>query len=96
MQGDFIDATSGEELAHVVVDHWHISAGSTVFIDELAYAKQVTGVTLDSIASVIDAVDAYRGHDFAVDVLSHALVPSANRRAVCDLLDQIVELCERC
>ena len=94
--GAFDESTEGEELASVIVKHWHIGAASTVYVDELIYAHEVTGISLDDIAAVVNAVNEFRHHDDATDVLAHAFVPSANLRDVCALLDQIQSLCVRC
>lgn len=93
--GMHIEDAEGEELAKVIVNHWHTGAGSTLFAEEVIFTCEATGISADAIADIINAVNDYRGHDSARDTLSHAFVPAANRRAVCDLLDRIQALCVR-
>ena len=91
--GTITEDMEGEELSSLIVSHWHMGVGSTVFVDELAHAHEVMGISPDTVADAIKVMNAYRGHDFATDLLSHAFVPEANRQAVCDLLDRIITLC---
>ena len=83
----------GEELAKVIIDHWHVGCGATMFLEEVVDAHRATGVSLDDIAAVTKAIDERRGYEFGEDQLGRAYVPKANMRAVCNLLDQIQELC---
>lgn len=87
-------AEGGEELARILVDHWHVGAGATVFLEELIEAHKRTGITFDDFAAVTRIINESRHYDFESDRLGTAFVPQANIGAVCDLLDQITELCE--
>lgn len=91
--GTITEDMEGEELSSLIVNHWHIGAGSTVFVDELVHAQEVTGISVDAIADAVKAINQYRGHTFDADILTHAFVPDDNRQAVCDLLDQIIGMC---
>ena len=84
-----------KELARVIVEHWNAGACSMLFIDDMMNACRALDVSADSIADFVKAVNDYRHHDYAADVLNNAFVPVENVQAVCDLLDQIQGLCVR-
>lgn len=93
LTGTITEDMEGEQLSEIIVDHWHMGAGSTVFASEVFLACKATGLPADTIMDVIGAINEHRGHDTATDVLSHAFVPKENEQAVRDLLDQIQGLC---
>lgn len=94
--GIFTEDMEGEELAQVVIDHWCVGAGATLFIEEVAHGCAATGISADSIKDFAESVNEYRHHDFSTDVLAHAFVPADKERAVRALLDVVVGLCVSC
>ena len=87
------EGMEGNELAHVIIDHWHAGAGAMLYADEVAHACKTVGVSSDYVMAVVGAVNAMRGHDMDKDVLGHAFVPQENIEAVTALLDQVAALC---
>lgn len=94
-RGTIEEDVQGEELSRIIIRKWGVGAGSMLFFDEAISACRAMKVSPDSVTDFIRAVNVYRGHDFASDVLNHAFVPEENVQAVCDLLDQIQNLCLR-
>lgn len=92
-KGTIEEDMRGEELSRIIVRQWGACAGSMLYFDELISACKAMKVSSDSVMDFIGAVNDYRGHNFATDVLEHAFVPEENVRAVCDLLDQVQGLC---
>ena len=92
-KGSITEEMQGEELGRVIADYWRVRVGSTVFFDEAISASKATGLPIDRIADVIEAMDSHRGHDYDADVLACSFVPEENVAKVCELLDQIQALC---
>lgn len=92
-RGTIEEDMRGEELSRIIVRQWGAGAGSMLYLDELANACRAMEISADSVMDFIGAVNDYRRHDLATDVLDHAFVPEENVQAVCDLLNEVQALC---
>ena len=89
------EGADGMELAELVVDHWHVGAGTMIWANEVGRACDETGVDIEDAYRFVNAVNKERGHDVRTDVLSSAWVPADRVAEVTELLDRIEGLCVR-
>lgn len=96
-QGTLDEDIKGVELYRLVAKHWHVGVMDGLEINEAMTAAQTMGVSLDELFDGMESANRERGIDDmnSRSVLQHGFVPAENVSRVCDLLNQIQDLCLR-
>lgn len=95
-KGTLDEDIQGVELYRLMAKHWNLGVMDGLEINEAVAAAKTMGVSIDELFDGMESANHERGIDGkSTSVLEHGFVPAENVSRVCDLLNQIQDLCLR-